>query len=87
MTDWDRWGHVESEELVMQCEIGPNRIVCRKRESPRCYSCGKPSTKLCDFPTGAGLGTCDAQICDRCAVRVAPNTDYCPKHQDRMMGK
>jgi len=73
----------------MTCELHKdengqvNKIVCR-RGPPRCYFCGKPSTKLCDFPTGTGLGTCDAQMCVSCATTVGPNLDYCPTHKDRL---
>lgn len=55
-------------------------IVC-SRGQRRCRWCGKPCTKLCDFPRDAG--TCDAPMCDSHAKHVAYETDYCPDHQER----
>lgn len=61
---------------------GATAIVC-SRGGPRC-KCGNRSTRLCDFPlSGAKVGkTCDAKLCERCAVRVGPNKDYCRAHAD-----
>ena len=47
--------------------------------------CARPHTKLCDYPLvplefGKEPRTCDAKLCDRCAVHVGPNTDYCRPH-------
>ena len=60
-------------------------IVCGpKRFAKPCSSCGRPHTKLCDFPlTGIKKGkTCDRRLCNHCAV-PDPNDkdrDYCPIH-------
>jgi hypothetical protein len=62
---------------------GTTAIVCtRGRRQKPCRWCGRPHTKLCDFPlSGAKAGkTCDAPMCDRCATSVGPNLDYCPPH-------
>ncbi len=44
-----------------------------KRKSP-CKQCGKPSTKLCDFPLiGKGKRkTCDVHLCEACATEIDP---------------
>lgn len=66
-------------------------ILCsrgRRRKAPKCRGCGKPSTKQCDWvmEKGRRLGlTCDAYVCDDCALEVAKlidgdTVDYCPKH-------
>lgn len=56
-------------------------IVCVRRAKSYC-SCGRVSTKLCDFPlTGPKTGkTCDRNICSSCAVNINRNVDYCPTH-------
>jgi hypothetical protein len=63
-------------------------FVCgpRQRSKP-CVGCGKPHTKLCDFPLmGPKAGkTCDRPLCDRCAVSDG-DIDYCPTHA-RILGK
>ncbi len=42
------------------------------------------ATLLCDFVIGTTLGgdpiTCDAKVCSKCAKRVGPDKDFCPKH-------
>ena len=54
----------------------------RGRRQPKCGICkSRPATKLCDFP--AGQGTCDRNLCDKCAVEVGPNTDHCFVHEER----
>jgi len=70
----------------MPCDITKDesgqvtRIVCSRRSTPKCKFCGKPSSKLCDYPVGTG--TCDAQICRACTTHIEPDTDYCPNHKD-----
>lgn len=62
---------------------GGYAIVCsRGRRPKRCSSCGRASSKLCDYPLrGEKAGkTCDLPICDACATHVPPDTDYCPPH-------
>lgn len=59
-------------------------IVCgTRRKAPPCKMCGKPSTKLCDFPLrGPKAGqTCSIPICDGCATPQGEGIDYCPVHQ------
>jgi hypothetical protein len=61
---------------------GPLTVfMCTRGRSKPCATCGRPSTKLCDFPLGNGK-TCDAAICDGCATGVGMGLDYCPKHKD-----
>jgi hypothetical protein len=59
-------------------------IVCGLRRSrpKRCShkDCKAPGTKLCDWPIGDGK-TCDKPLCDRHAVRVGDDTDYCRGHE------
>ncbi len=59
-------------------------IVCsRSRRRPACRHCGRHrGTRQCDFPlTGKKAGkTCDAYLCDGCAVKVDVERDYCPPH-------
>ena len=51
----------------------------------KCYLCGKPSTRLCDFPVGGeetlkvfNVGVCSKPICDECA-RKYRGLDVCTK--------
>lgn len=58
-------------------------IVCSRGAVPKCGSCRQYThTKLCDYPLiGEMQGrTCDMRLCERCAVSVGPNKDYCPAH-------
>lgn len=66
----------------------------------RCRVCGTKTTqfKLCDYVLtrarreeygeGASVSlkerTCSVVLCDRCAVHVRPDTDYCPLHADAL---
>lgn len=50
-----------------------------------CSSCGASvlDGKLCDFPVkkaGRKSETCDRFCCDKCAVNVGPDRDYCAPH-------
>ena len=63
---------------------GGYAIVCGghgPRQKP-CVYCGKPSSKLCDFPIEGAKGeTCDRPLCERCAVHVeGKDEDYCHAH-------
>jgi hypothetical protein len=59
----------------------------------RCWSCRKrEATKLCDFIKGTiwnskdlitRQDTCDQPICDRCAVNLADEFDFCPECAER----
>ena len=75
--------------------IGPdgkgNGFICSRgrREKPKCFFCGKPSTSLCDFPTKAlkdfrrdvsTSKTCDRPLCNTCRVKIGIDTDICPDH-------
>lgn len=58
-------------------------------DTPMCVFCQKrEATLLCDFPTGVFATsldfkthrtTCDRPICERCAIHIADDTDFCPK--------
>lgn len=63
----------------MPCVIKDNMIICSRREKPKCFYCGQPSTLLCDFRYMNGK-TCDRPTCRYCAVRVGPDKDYCNMH-------
>ncbi len=70
---------------ILDANGHPIGIACsRGSHAAPCSApgCGRSHTKLCDFPLkGAKAGkTCDAKLCDRCAVRVGKDTDYCPAH-------
>lgn len=63
---------------------GGTAIVCSRRPAPkRCVHCGARSWKLCDGPAAAGPpgATCDRSLCDRCAIHVAPDLDFCRDHR------
>lgn len=55
-------------------------IVCTRsrRRKPCSTGCGRTHTRLCDHP--AGRGTCDAPLCESCAVSTGPDRDVCPAH-------
>lgn len=57
-------------------------VMCGRSPDKKCSSCGGfGGERLCDYPvTNGKTGTCDRALCKSCAVRVAPNTDYCPAH-------
>lgn len=59
------------------------------RKLDPCRWCGKPHTKLCDYPLrGAKAGkTCDAPICDDCATSIGPDRDLCPAHAKLWKGE
>lgn len=77
----------------MGCRVlmsGPNvmAIACtRGRQLGPCSTpgCTRAASRLCDYPltqleVGKEPKTCDRKLCDRCAVRVGPNRDYCGPH-------
>jgi len=60
-------------------------IICtRYRAKPpsRCRYCGRPCTKLCDFPVerNGKVTTCDAKMCGWCATHVGHEKDLCRAH-------
>lgn len=66
----------------MTCEHvrigGVAAIVCGPTERCRC---GRRATRLCDWKVPAKKsGTCDAPLCERCAVVPAPGKDLCARH-------
>lgn len=61
---------------------GAFAIVCGLPKPKPCIYCGRPHTKLCDFPLEAQKKgkTCDRPMCDRCTTHIDPDTDYCGPH-------
>ena len=68
----------------------PDGTVAHVRTSgyraPKC-SCGRPSTKLCDFVVSSPQQvthkkTCDKPLCDRCAVHAGTDLDFCSAHAE-----
>jgi hypothetical protein len=61
----------------------PFVIVCsRGQRSTPCAYCGRPSSRLCDFPVtrNGKRGTCDAALCARCTSKIAGDGDLCRAH-------
>lgn len=53
-------------------------IVCAPKQ--RC-NCGRRATRLCDWKVPMKKsGTCDAPLCERCAIVPAPGKDLCQAH-------
>lgn len=64
-------------------------IICRRsRRSlpPKCYVCGRPSDRLCDFSVSSRK-TCDRPLCSHCASNVCGDYDLCPEHARIWAGK
>lgn len=64
-------------------ELGVVFVCGRRRRSGPCVRCGDPGARLCDGLTrplafGEQPETCDAWLCDRCAIAGAGRTDLCP---------
>ncbi|HZU33151.1 MAG TPA: hypothetical protein VFB79_18695 [Candidatus Angelobacter sp.] len=60
---------------------GMAMIICRSGSRPKCKFCRtRPATKLCDAPVGRGR-TCDAQMCEQCALTLNGDKDLCPDHR------
>ena len=74
---------------------GGTAIVCsgRGRRPKPCAYCGRPSSRLCDFPVTKDRGvkgTCDAPLCERCTARIAGDGDLCRAHAplwDQKLGR
>jgi hypothetical protein len=67
--------------------LGAVHINFGRTKAPKpCVHCGDISTALCDHQVadkaaGWPTGTCDAPICERCALHVpGKNRDYCKRH-------
>jgi hypothetical protein len=66
---------------VIRLPNGGMAIMCGGRRKHRpCALCGRPSTLLCDYPTGKGK-TCDRALCRLCAVPQAADVDWCKSHE------
>jgi transcriptional regulator with XRE-family HTH domain len=60
-------------------------FVCSRgqgRHSHRCKECGARASKQCAYALAAKAArkTCDVWLCERCAVVVGTDRDYCPPH-------
>jgi len=57
-------------------------IICGGRQKRKpCDSCGRPSSRQCDYPITKG--TCDRWLCEHCArpaEALGPNIDFCQAH-------
>lgn len=67
-------------------------IACSRgfKQSPCSVpGCANRSSKLCDYPVvrEGKQTTCDAKLCDRCAVKVGRDKDFCPAHSRKALGK
>lgn len=70
-------------------------VICIRGPKPRprkCGFCGRLGVAelLCDaelervrYPRKDGSTTCDAPICDRCAVQIGPDRHLCPRHREQ----
>jgi hypothetical protein len=75
MPRWSEWIRLDDGTTAIVCGSGP-----RPRSKP--CKCGARSTKLCDYPLL--VGTCDAPLCDRCAIPMGADRDFCPHHEWRL---
>lgn len=67
----------------VELENGITAIVCRgHRRTKPCVTCGKPGTKLCDYPVRrkGKDATCDRAMCSQHATADGPDLDYCLAH-------
>lgn len=70
----------------LDTEDGPvHMIMCGpglgRRTKFNCQECLKREhTKLCDYRPAGSQKTCDKKLCDKCAVKVGKDIDYCPGH-------
>jgi hypothetical protein len=58
---------------------GTAALVTGNFPRPKPCTCGKESTRLCDWIIGRGR-TCDAPLCDSCTSSPAPDKDLCKRH-------
>ena len=63
---------------------GTTVIVCGRRPAQPCSvpGCPRRHEKLCDYPVtrNGQASTCDAKLCEKCAVPQGPDKDFCPAH-------
>ncbi len=60
---------------------GTCAIVCGRVQRQRCYACGLPADRQCDWRVKSRRsGTCDKHICAACSTSPAPDKDICPDH-------
>jgi hypothetical protein len=72
----------------MRCRVvnlgnGVTAFLCGGQRVPCSVpGCRASATRECDYPViRAGVkGTCDAKLCDRCAIKGQLSVDYCPPH-------
>jgi hypothetical protein len=57
-------------------------ISCGRSKYNRCYICGKPATKLCDYPI-SDTETCDKPMCQEHAHNIGKDNDVCNEHYNR----
>jgi hypothetical protein len=75
---------------VVKLPNGMTALVKMAPQRKKFCECGRPCTKLCDYVMshqsrrGVTERTCDKPMCDRCAVHVGPETDYCVPHAEIM---
>jgi hypothetical protein len=70
---------------------GTTAIVCTRgtrRSTCSVPGCARYTSKLCDYPVirDGKPGTCDARLCDKCAVPAGNDRDLCPAHH-RLVSK
>jgi hypothetical protein len=68
------------------CGSAPRRKPCQFcKDRFRWDGITRGASLLCDFPIAKTLGggeiTCDAAMCDLCALEVGPDRHHCPKHK------
>ena len=51
-----------------------------KPRAKKCRGCGAPAPLLCDWKIAPGK-TCDAPVCEECALEVGPEKHLCPAHR------
>ena len=77
MPRWGEWITMPNGSVAHVLHSGP-------RPKNRPCGCGAPSTLQCDYPMQTGR-TCDKYLCRGCAVRKAPNIDWCREHRQEAM--
>lgn len=67
--------------LLCRTEDGGVMFLCGEEnlQPTPCRDCGFESDFLCDYPVGNDK-TCDAMLCEKHAVEIAPGVHYCKPH-------